>query len=105
MRRSSVVPGSPEDRTISGFLIRKDMSKPAFYRLPKKVRDALITVYGPRTLRISPKAEAKFDRDRARPNSTEQRLLQKMQVKRTAVAKKAAAASVVSRSKKRRSRS
>ena len=106
--RPPIIPGSPEDRTIRGFCVRKTMSRGAFYRLPQKVRDELVTVYGPHTLRIMPAAEAKFDRDHAKPNSTEQRLLDKLKAKRVAKARKAAQAALASPnhvSKKKRQRS
>ena len=83
-RRSSVIPGSPQDLTIKGFCIRHGMSKPSFYRLPESVRNKLITAYGPKTLRILPKDEAKFDRDHARPGATEQRLIARMRETRGA---------------------
>jgi hypothetical protein len=103
-RSASLELSCSEDLTIAGFCRRKGLSKAGFYRLPQKVRDALITVYGPKTLRILPKAEAKFDRDRNKPGATEQRLIARMRAKHSAQMKKAAAASVVSRSKKRRAR-
>jgi hypothetical protein len=102
---SAIEPGSTKDRTITGFRARHTMSKAGYYRLPKKVRAALETVYGPRTIRITKKAEAEFDRRHARPTNTEIRLLAKMQAKRIATAKKAAAASLKSErhvSKRRR---
>jgi hypothetical protein len=103
-----IEPGSAEDRSIEGFCIRHDLSKSGFYRMPEEVRDKLVTVLGPRTLRITPAAEASFDRAHAKPNSTEQRLLNKLKAKRVAKAKKAAAASLagprhVSKQRKRRS--
>ena len=90
--RSSVIPGSFEDRTIGGFCIRKAISKSAFYRLPKEVRDKLVSELGPRTMRITPAAEAAFDKAHASSRSTEQRLLAKG--KRVAQARKAARAAV-----------
>jgi hypothetical protein len=90
------IPGSPEDRSIGGFCIRKGMSKASFYRQPQAVCDALVTVYGPRTLRITEEAEAEWDRARAKPTSTEQRLLKKMQAKRVAQARNAARVSSAS---------
>jgi hypothetical protein len=84
------------DRTIAGFRARHSMSKAGYYRLPKEVRAKLETVYGPRTIRILPKAEAAFDRAHSKPNSTEQRLVAKMRAKLTVTAKKAAAAAVKS---------
>ena len=46
-RSDSIVPGSVEDRSIRGFLLRHNISKPTYYRLPPEVRAALETVYGP----------------------------------------------------------
>jgi hypothetical protein len=105
---SAITPGSPEDRTIGGFCIRKTMSISGFYRMPEDVRDKLVTVYGPRTMRITPAAEAAFDKARANPTSTEQRLLNKLKARRVAKARKAAQASLlgpnhVSKKRKRKS--
>ena len=55
--RLPIIPGSFEDRSIEGFCLRKTMSKSGFYRMPEEVRDKLVTVLGPRTLRIRPAAE------------------------------------------------
>ena len=96
MRRSSIVPGSPQDRSIKGFCIRHGISKAGFYRLPENVRNKLITTYGPKTLRILPKDEAKFDRDHARPGATEARLVARMRARRVAQTQRAAAAAVAS---------
>jgi hypothetical protein len=93
-RSDSIVPGSVEDRSIRGFLLRHNISKPTYYRLPPEVRAALETVYGPRTIRILPAAEAKFDRAKAKPSSTEEKLLERMRAKRVAKAKRAARASL-----------
>jgi hypothetical protein len=93
-RTSSIIPGSFADRRIIDFCVRHDMSKSGYYRLPKKVRAALETVYGPRTIRILPKAEAEFDRRYAKPTTAAARLLQKMERKRVAQAKKAGAAAI-----------
>ena len=90
-----VAPDNP-DLTIGAFCRGRDMSKAAFYRLPQKVRDELVTYYGPKTARILPKAAAKFDRDRAKPNSTEQRLIARMRARRVAQTQRAAAAAVAS---------
>ena len=94
--RLPIIPGSFEDRSIEGFCLRKTMSKSGFYRMPEEVRDKLVTVLGPRTLRITPAAGAAFDKAHAKPDSTEQRLLAKLKAKRVAKAKKAAAASLAS---------
>jgi hypothetical protein len=91
---STIESGSTEDRTIGGFCMRHDMSKSGYYRLPKEVRERLETVYGPRTIRITKKAEAEFDRRHAKPNTTEQRFLDRMRARRTAQARRAAAASL-----------
>lgn len=91
-RTSSIIPGSPEDRSIKGFCLRHGMSKAGFYRLPERVRNKLVTTYGPKTLRILPKAEAKFDRDHARPGATEQQLIARMRARRVAQTQRAAAA-------------
>jgi hypothetical protein len=104
---SAIEPGSPADRTIAGFCMRHGMSKSGYYRLPPEVRAAIETVYSARTIRILPKAEAAFDRAHANPTSTEQRLLDRMRARRTAQARRAAAASLagenhVSRRRQRR---
>jgi hypothetical protein len=104
---SAITPGSPEDRTETGFCIRKGISKSTFHRMMNAGRGPRVTAYGPRTLRITKKDEADWDRSRANPGSTEQRLLAKMEAKRTAKAKKAAAASLAGPnhvSKKRKKR-
>jgi hypothetical protein len=95
MRRPSPYqPGSPQDRTQTGFCIRHGWSKSKYFREKNAGRGPKETVDGARTIRIMPKDEAAFDRARANPNSTEQRLLQRMQANRIAQAKRAAAASL-----------
>jgi hypothetical protein len=91
---SAIDPGSLEDRTIAGFRARHGMSKATYYRMVKDGRGPRMTVYGHRTIRITKKDEAEFDRRQAKSVGTEARLLQKLQAKRTAMAKKAAAASL-----------
>ena len=72
------------------------MSKSGFYRMPEEVRDKLVTVLGPRTLRITPAAEAAFDIGSREAGLHGERLLAKLKAKRVAKAKKAAAASLAS---------
>jgi hypothetical protein len=84
------------------------MSKSTYYRDKKEGRGPKETWLGPRTVIITKKDEAAYDRARAKPSNAEQRLLAKMQAKRTATARKAAAASLVGPrhvSKQRRRRS
>ena len=106
---SPIIPGSAEDRSVTGFRLRHGrMSRASYYRAKKEGRGPKETVYGSRTIVILPKDEADWDRARARPDATERRLLAKMQLKRTAKAKKAAAASLtsgnhISQKRKRRS--
>ena len=51
--RLPIIPGSFEDRSIECFCLRKTMSKSGFYRMPEEVRDKLVTVLDPRTLRVT----------------------------------------------------
>jgi hypothetical protein len=77
------------------------MSKATYHRNKNAGRGPKETVLGARTIIITKKDEAAYDRARANPNSTEARLLQKMEAKRVAQAKKAAAASLARRRKSR----
>jgi len=91
-------PGSDEDRSPAGFRLRHGrMSKSTYHRNKNKGRCPRETVLSARTITITKKDEDAYDRARAKPNSTEQRLLQKLQAKRIAQAKKAAAASLRSK--------
>jgi hypothetical protein len=54
-RSRRLAPGNVEEDlavTIDVFRRPRGMSKATFYRLPQKVRDELITYYGPKTARI-----------------------------------------------------
>jgi hypothetical protein len=94
-RKTSVIPGSAEDRSPAGFCLRHgNMSNSTYHRNKKAGRGPKETVLSARKIIITRKDEAAYDRARSNPNSTEQRLLQKLQAKRTAQAKKAAAASL-----------
>jgi hypothetical protein len=70
------------------------MSKSTYYRLKNAGRGPKETILSARKIVVTAKDEAAYDRARSNPNSTEQRLLQKLQAKRIAQAKKAAAASL-----------
>jgi hypothetical protein len=72
------------------------MSKSTYHRAKNAGRGPKETVVSARKIIITKKDEAAYDRARSNPNSTEQRLLQKLQAKRIAQAKKAAAASLQS---------
>ena len=97
-RKTSVIPGSVEDRSQAGFRLRHGrMSKSTYHRNKNKGRCPRETVLSARTITITKKDEDAYDRARSKPNSTEQRLLQKLQAKRIAQAKKAAAASLRSK--------
>jgi hypothetical protein len=97
-RNCIIEPGSAADRSVTGFRLRHgNMSRSDYYRRKKEGRGPRETWYGARTVIITPKDEAEWDRQRARPDATEQRLLAKLQKKRTEKARKAAAASVASR--------
>jgi hypothetical protein len=94
---SSIEPGSDADRSTRGFRIRHgNQSKSTYYRNKNAGRGPKETVLGARTIVITKKDEAAYDRARAKPSNAEARLLQKMQAKRIAQARKAAAASLAS---------
>jgi hypothetical protein len=89
------LPGSLEDRSPAGFCLRHgNMSKSTYFRLKNAGRGPKETVLSARTIIITKKDEDAYDRARSKPNSTERRLLQKLQAKRIAQARKAAAASL-----------
>jgi hypothetical protein len=93
---SAITPGSAEDHSPTGFRLRHWMSRSKYHRDKKEGRGPKETWYGPRTVIITPEDEAAYDRARANPDATERRLLAKMQAKRIAKAKKAAAVSLAS---------
>jgi hypothetical protein len=94
--RTPIEPGSAEDRSIGGFCLRHGFSKPTYHRMKNAGKGPRETFYNRRTIRILPKDEAEFDRRHAKRNNAEARLLWKMEAKRVAQARKAAAAAVKS---------
>jgi hypothetical protein len=70
------------------------MSNSTYHRNKNAGRGPKETVLSARKIIITKKDEAAYDRARSNPNNTEARLLQKLQAKRIAQAKKAAAASL-----------
>jgi hypothetical protein len=103
MRRSArPEPGSDADRSTAGFRLRHgNMSKATYHRNKNAGRGPKETILGARKIIVTKKDEAEFDRRHAKPSDAEARLLRKMEAKRVAQAKKAAAASVKSRRQSR----
>lgn len=97
MRTSDrVTPGSLADRSVTGFRLRHRMSRSKYYSLKNQGRGPKETEFGPKSIIITEKDEADWDRANARPGATEQRLRARVAAKRVAIAKKAAAASAKS---------
>ena len=97
MPRNDPYPTDGRDASIRGFCARKGISVPTFYNLRRRGLAPDLTYVTPSLIIITPKAEAKWDREREKPSAAERAAIAAAAAVRKEKASRAGYASAASR--------